>query len=70
MKKVIGILVPPGLDSAVQGHPEDRISCGNGASSRPDNGENLSKLWDTSKCPMRSPLAFTVLDKKCLSCKK
>ena len=43
MKKVIVILVPPGLDSAVQGHPEDRISCGNGASSRLDNGDKFIK---------------------------
>ncbi|CAH3140840.1 unnamed protein product, partial [Pocillopora meandrina] len=43
MNKVIVILVPPGLDSAVQGHPEDRISCGNGATSRPDNGDKFIK---------------------------
>lgn len=44
MNKVIVILVPPGLDSVVQGHPEDRISCGNGATSRPDNGDKFIKI--------------------------
>lgn len=64
MKKVIVILVPPGLDSAVQGHPEDRISCGNGASSRPDNGDKFIKTMGYIQVPNEIPISFYRIGQK------